>query len=122
MRSLNSLSCKKNVLVFVDQPSGLKQSYNPRERVKYAKLDNWLEALTFHHKRVYSSAGDDMNYCDQASKQRNDLMLGVYGGLDDVSYRNHNYVPMRLLTRLGGNGPVVEATRNSNGRLHTASG
>jgi hypothetical protein len=80
---------QEKALIVVDQENELTQS-NPRKEAKCAQLDHWLVLLAFRHKKVYSSSANDMNFHDQASKQNYDLVLSVYGGLDDVSYRNHN--------------------------------
>jgi hypothetical protein len=70
---------QEGVIIFVDQTNGMKES---------KELNSWLNALSFNHKKVYSSSANDMNYHDQASKENYDHVLGVYGGLDEVSHRN----------------------------------
>ena len=76
-----------DVIVFVDQMNGMKESNNSREEKKRANLSDWLKVLTSGRKKVYSFSANNMNYHDQASKENYNLVLGVYGGLDEVSHR-----------------------------------
>jgi hypothetical protein len=74
-----------DVIIFVDQTNGIKQSNNSREETERAKLNVWLKTLTSGHRKVDSSSANDMNYYEQISKD--DLVLPVYGGLTEASYR-----------------------------------
>jgi hypothetical protein len=78
---------QNDVIVVVDQVNGIKESNSAREEKKRAELSELLTALTLCYKKVYSSSVNDMNYHFRASKENYDLVLGVFGGLDEVSYR-----------------------------------
>ena len=78
---------QRGVIIFVDQMNGIKASNDSREETERADLSKWLKALSYHQKKVYSSSANDMNYHEQAATQNYDLVLGAYGGFDEVSYR-----------------------------------
>jgi len=71
-----------NVIIIVDQRNGLNGGGD-----RGSTVSRWLDALAFGKKRVYSSSANDMNYHDQTGHQHNEVVLGVFGGLDEVSHR-----------------------------------
>jgi hypothetical protein len=59
--------------------------------------------------KVFSPSANNMDFFKQINRRGSYKTLHVYGGLTKVSHLKIS-VTMRLLTRLGGNGAVVETT------------
>jgi len=102
------LRSQDSVLFVIDQMNALKKSDNQREEVKRARLEGWIGRYTSRHKAVFSTSGNDTGYLQKSIRRNSNRVLAVYGGFTRVSHLIF-YVAMRLLTRLGGNGPVVGA-------------
>ena len=97
---------QRDIIFVIDQMNALNDSTKD--------VKEWLHRIAFNHPKVFSSSANDMDFFRQLNKQNPYRMLHVYGGLTKVSHLKISvmkiYVTMRLLTRLGGNGAVVEAT------------
>ena len=106
------------IIFVVDQKNGFNKSVtSEKETTRRADLLGWIGRFTTGHKRVFSSSANHADFHDQISRQHSNYVLSVYGGLTRVSHLN---VTKRLLTRLGGNGRVVEAKyRHCKGRLRS---
>jgi hypothetical protein len=100
---------QENVIVVGDQLNALTGSNRPRDEMK-ARIDlyRWLMSFTSEHTAVFSSSANYREFIEKSNKQTSNWVVPAYGGLERASHRKI-FVIMRLLTRLDGNGPVVEA-------------
>ena len=103
------LRSQKKALFVIDQMNALKADSSSEETKGRAEVHKWLMRFISGHKAVLSSSANYTEYLAQSVKQSSNSVLRVYGGLTEVSHLQI-YVTMRLLTRLDGNVPVVEAT------------
>jgi hypothetical protein len=102
---------QKNVIVVVDQLNALTESNGFSEEIKRrGRLHSWLTRFTSKHTVVFSSSANYKEYLDSSKEQTSSYVVRAYGGLDRVSHRKIISIIMRLLTRLDGNGPVVDTT------------
>jgi len=100
------LYTQEKVIFVVDQMNAFKAGgLGAKERRE--ELRDWVGSFTSCHKTVFSSSANDTDYLDEFNKQSSNRVLRVYGGLDRVSHLKI-YLTIRLLTRLDGDGPVVE--------------
>jgi hypothetical protein len=97
---------RRNAIVVVDQLNALTESNGSCEGIKRrGRLHGWLTRFTSKHTAVFSSSANYKEYLDSSKMQTSSYTMRVYGGLNRVSHRN---IIIRLLTRLDGNGPVVD--------------
>ena len=101
------LRSQTNVIFVIDQMNALKID-SSTEEIKGQNIFDWIMRFTFGKKSVFSCSANYSTYLERSNKENQDRVLRVYGGLSRVS--SFIFLIWRLLTRLDGNGSVVETT------------
>jgi len=78
------LAHDRDVYIIVDQVNALEFIENDRRKEKKVQVSNWLNALRFRHRYMFSASADEVYYREAYRKQHGISVIPTLGGMSPV--------------------------------------
>ena len=78
------LAPDRDVYIIVDQVNALEFTENDRRKEKKVQVSNWLDALRFRHRYIFSASANEDSNREASKKQHGISVIPTFGGMSPV--------------------------------------
>ena len=78
------LAPDRDVYIIVDEVNALEFTENDRRKEKKVQVSDWLDALRFRHRYIFSASANEDSNREASKKQHGISVIPTFGGMSPV--------------------------------------